>query len=108
MVMRLREEKEQEMKKLNLDWHNKVEEREKEFIKMGRLSEEEVAASLKEVESLFMKATCSPVCQDQQEKVMNCYQDHAHQSLRCAREVEHFTQCVDLSRLQSVLKQKAF
>lgn len=30
MVMRLREEKEQEMKKLNMDWHKKMEAREEE------------------------------------------------------------------------------
>lgn len=107
MVMRLREEKEQEMKKLNMEWHEKMEAREEEFTKIARLSEEQVTTALKEVENLFMKATCSPVCQNQQEAVMNCYNDHAHQSLRCAREVEQFTQCVDLSRLQSVLRQKA-
>lgn len=107
MVMRLREEKEQEIKKLNMEWHDKMEAREKEFMKISQLSEEQVAAALKDVENLFMKATCSPVCQNQQEAVMNCYNDHAHQSLRCAREVEQFTQCVDLSRLQSVLRQKA-
>lgn len=107
MVMRLREEKEQEMKKLNNEWHKKMETREEEFTKIARLSEEQVTTSLKEVENLFMKATCSPVCQNHQEAVMNCYNDHPQQSLRCAREVEQFTQCVDLSRLQSVLRPKA-
>jgi len=57
------------------------------------------------VEAMFVKATCDPVCQNQQEEVMKCYQDHPHQSLRCAREVSQFAQCVDLSRLQSVMKQ---
>lgn len=107
MVMRLREEKEREMEKLNLDWREKMEGREKEFTKMARFSAEEVTAALKDVEKLFVKASCDPVCQNQQEAVMSCYQDHPRQSLRCAREVEHFTQCVDLSRLQSVMKQRA-
>lgn len=74
-----------------------------QFTKIARLSEEQVTTSLKEVENLFMKATCSPVCQNHQEAVMNCYNDHPQQSLRCAREVEQFTQCVDLSRLVSLL-----
>ncbi|XP_066990324.1 fibrous sheath CABYR-binding protein-like isoform X1 [Macrobrachium rosenbergii] len=107
MVMRLREEKEQEIKKLNQDWRDKLDAREKEFIKMARLSEDQVASTLKEVEGLFMKASCSPVCQNHQDAVMHCYQDHPRQSLRCAREVEQFAQCVDLSRLQSVMKQEA-
>lgn len=72
-----------------------------QFTKIARLSEEQVTTALKEVENLFMKATCSPVCQNHQEAVMNCYNDHPQQSLRCAREVEQFTQCVDLSRLVS-------
>ncbi|XP_068205023.1 uncharacterized protein [Palaemon carinicauda] len=104
MVMRLREEKEQEIKKLHQDWRDKLDAREKEFIKMAQLSEEQVASTLKEVEGLFLKASCSPVCQNKQESVMHCYQDHPRQSLRCAREVEQFAQCVDLSRLQSVMK----
>ncbi|KAK7070580.1 hypothetical protein SK128_007741 [Halocaridina rubra] len=107
MVMRLREEKEQEIKKLNQAWREKMDSREQEFAKISGLSEEQVSSALKEVESLFMKASCTPVCQNQQEAVMNCYQDHPRQSLRCAREVEHFTQCVDLSRLQSIMKQEA-
>lgn len=106
MVMRLREEKEQEIKKVHQEWREKMDARELEFTKMARLSEEEVSNALKEVENLFMKASCTPVCQGQQEKVMNCYQDHPRQSLRCAREVEHFTECVDLSRLQSIMKQE--
>ncbi|XP_071541627.1 uncharacterized protein Chchd3 isoform X3 [Panulirus ornatus] len=107
MVMRLREEKEQEIKKLNLDWRDKVEAREKEFTKMARLSEEEIGAAFKDVEKMFLKASVSPVCQNQQEAVMTCYQSHPRQALRCARDVEQFTQCVNLSRLQSIMKQKA-
>lgn len=74
-----------------------------QFSKMARLSEEEVTAAMKDVEKLFMKASCSPVCQNQQEAVFNCYQDHPHQSLRCTRQVENFTQCVDLARLVSTV-----
>ncbi|XP_045613518.2 uncharacterized protein Chchd3 [Procambarus clarkii] len=107
MVMRLREEKEEEIKKLGLEWRAKMESREKEFTKMARISEEEVTAALKDVEKLFVNASCTPVCQNQQEAVMSCYQDHPRQSLRCAREVENFSQCVDLSRLQSLMKQRA-
>jgi len=107
MVMRLREEKEQEMKQLNQDWQDQMDAREREFVNMAKLSEENVNSALNEVESLFMKATCTPVCQNQQEAVMGCYLDHPRQSLRCAREVAQFTQCVDLTRLQSVLKQNA-
>lgn len=106
MVMRLREEKEQEIKNLNLGWHDKMDAREKEFTKMAKLTEEEVIGALKEVEQLFVRASCSPVCQGQQEAVMQCYQDHPCQTLRCSREVDSFTQCVDLARLQSVMKER--
>ncbi|XP_063878586.1 uncharacterized protein LOC135110307 [Scylla paramamosain] len=107
MVMRLREEKEQELQQLNRDWREKMDAREQEFSKMSQLSEEEVNAAIKDVEKLFVKASCSPVCQDYQESVMTCYQDHPRQALRCARQVEEFARCVDLSRLQSVLRQRA-
>lgn len=68
---------------------------------MSQLSEEEVSSAIKEVEKLFVKASCTPVCQDHQEAVMTCYQDHPRQALRCARQVEDFARCVDLSRLVS-------
>lgn len=70
---------------------------------MARLSEEEVNAALKDVEKLFMRASISPVCENQQEAVMTCYQSHPRQSLRCARDVEQFTQCVNLSRLVRII-----
>lgn len=107
MVMRLREEKEQELQQLNQEWRQKMEAREQEFSKMAQLSEEEVNSAIKEVEKLFVKASCTPVCQDHQEAVMTCYQDHPRQALRCARQVDDFARCVDLSRLQSVLRQRA-
>lgn len=107
MVMRLREEKEQELQQLNRDWREKMEAREQEFSKMAQLSEDEVNSAIKEVEKLFVKASCTPVCQDHQEAVMTCYQDHPRQALRCTRQVEDFARCVDLSRLQSVLRQRA-
>ena len=68
---------------------------------MSQLSEEEVNTAIKNVEKLFVKASCTPVCQDHQEAVMTCYQDHPRQALRCARQVEDFARCVDLSRLVS-------
>lgn len=105
MVMRLKAEKDQEIKKLSDEWRAKLDQREEEFVKTSALTEENFTASLKEVEAMFVKATCDPVCQNQQEEVMKCYQDHPHQSLRCAREVSQFAQCVDLSRLQAVMKQ---
>jgi len=105
MVMRLRAEKDQEIKKLSDEWRAKLDNREQEYVETAKLTQENFTSSLKEVESMFVKATCDPVCQTQQEEVMKCYQDHPHQSLRCAREVSQFAQCVDLSRLQSVMKQ---
>lgn len=68
---------------------------------MAQLSEDEVNGAIKEVEKLFVKASCTPVCQDHQEAVMTCYQDHPRQALRCARQVDDFARCVDLSRLVS-------
>ncbi|KAG0702590.1 hypothetical protein GWK47_025073 [Chionoecetes opilio] len=61
MVMRLREEKEQELQQLNQDWREKMEAREQEFSKMSQLSEEEVSSAIKEVEKLFVKAS-APQC----------------------------------------------
>ena len=36
---------------------------------------------------------------------MNCYSDNPKQSLKCAKEVQQFSECVDLTRLVSSTRQ---
>lgn len=68
------------------------------------MSELERTAS--EVEGTFVNSIVTPVCQDSQNAVLQCYKDHPHQTLECASVVQQFTRCVDLTRLVSdIIKQ---
>ena len=67
----------------------------------AQLTQESVTASIRNVENLFVKSTCDPVCQDKQNEVMQCFSDNPKHSLRCADIVSQFSSCVDLSRLVS-------
>jgi len=107
MNSRLKEEKELEMKLKDEEWRRKIKEREQQYAAFSQLSQDHMQNTIKEVEGLFSKVSCSPVCQDQQQGVMKCYQQHSSQSLRCSDEVESFARCVDLSRLQSFKQAKA-
>lgn len=70
---------------------------------MSQLSHDHMQNTIKEVEGLFTKVSCSPVCQEQQSRVMKCYEKNSSQTLRCSDEVESFARCVDLSRLVSTI-----
>ncbi|WAR26207.1 LOW QUALITY PROTEIN: MIC19-like protein [Mya arenaria] len=47
-----------------------------------KIKAEEFARAVEEVEAKFIKQTGSPVCQDLQQEVYNCYQEHYKESLR--------------------------
>ena len=46
----------------------------------------------------FRKHTCSPVCQDLQAKVYECYLGNPKQTLNCSAEVRAFSTCVERAR----------
>ncbi|KAF0294262.1 MICOS complex subunit MIC19 [Amphibalanus amphitrite] len=68
------------------------------------LTTEAFHRTLAEVQGLFLKASTTPICQDGQERVMNCYSDNPKQSLKCAKEVQQFSECVDLTRLNRLMR----
>lgn len=104
VAMRVREEKEAELRVLEQQWRQKLKDIQKRHADQNQLSVEQFHAALAEVEALFFKPTTTPMCEEGQDKVQRCYQDNPKQSLRCSREVAAFTECVDLTRLSAVTR----
>ncbi|XP_041350162.1 MICOS complex subunit MIC19-like [Gigantopelta aegis] len=71
-----------------------------------KTSVDQFAKAVQEVEKKFMKHSSSPVCQDLQSKVYNCYIENECKTLNCAKEVRDFTCCVEKSR-QNAITRKA-
>lgn len=57
------------------------------------------ADSVKEVEQKFFTSSASPVCQDLQHKVLQCYQENGNAVLNCSSIVNAFSQCVERARV---------
>ncbi|XP_052779413.1 MICOS complex subunit Mic19-like [Mya arenaria] len=71
-----------------------------------KIKAEEFARAVEEVEAKFIKQTGSPVCQDLQQEVYNCYQEHYKESLRCSTQVKAFTQAVERERRNALISSK--
>ncbi|GFR72722.1 MICOS complex subunit [Elysia marginata] len=65
---------------------------------------EQFALAVQEVEKKFMNVTASPVCQDLQTKVLECYQANGTEPLNCSGIVNAFASCVDRARVNTQLQ----
>ncbi|KAK3780755.1 hypothetical protein RRG08_001861 [Elysia crispata] len=66
---------------------------------------EQFALAVQEVEKKFMNVTASPVCQDLQAKVLECYQANGSEPLNCSALVNAFASCVDRARVAASTSQ---
>lgn len=62
------------------------------------------AEAVQEVEKKFLKTTASPICQDLQTAVLECYQNNPNQTLLCSAHVKAFNECVQQQRERILTK----
>lgn len=98
-ALKVKQEKEEEMKKLEDYWKVRLQNQQDEHTSMAALTEEEFTKSLKKVETLFAAAGTKSVCRDESEAVRNCYAENKNKSLRCRESVNNFASCVSSARL---------
>ena len=65
-LMKLREEKDAELRKMEQTWRDKINDMEKRHAEQHGLTTEAFHRTLGEVQSLFLKASTTPICQDGQ------------------------------------------
>ncbi|GFO40508.1 micos complex subunit [Plakobranchus ocellatus] len=68
-------------------------------IRLQKQTNEQFAIAVQEVEKKFVNVTASPVCQDLQAKVLECYQANGSEPLNCSAIVNAFATCVDRARV---------
>lgn len=93
-ALKVKQEKEIEMKKLEEYWQARLKKQQEEHVAMAKLSEEEFSKNVKKVDSLFASTGARGICREESEAVKVCYKNNAGQTLRCRDAVKTFASCV--------------
>lgn len=93
-ALKVKQEKETEMKKLEEYWQARLKKQQEEHVAMAKLTEEEFNKKAKKVETLFATSGVRGICRDESEAVKECYKNNAGQTLRCRDVVKSFASCV--------------
>eukprot|EP00088_Acartia_fossae_P012014 TRINITY_DN16146_c0_g1_i1.p1 TRINITY_DN16146_c0_g1~~TRINITY_DN16146_c0_g1_i1.p1 ORF type:complete len:225 (-),score=77.93 TRINITY_DN16146_c0_g1_i1:502-1176(-) len=98
-ALKVKQEKEEEMKNLEDYWSNRLKKQQDEHAAMNKLNEEEFSKGMNKVQTLFATAGTGAVCRDESEAVRSCYSVNAGKSLSCRNSVNTFVKCVSTARL---------
>ncbi|KAL8621155.1 hypothetical protein ACOMHN_004826 [Nucella lapillus] len=71
---------------------------------LQKITNEQFVKAVQEVEQKFLKHTSTPVCQNMQSKVYECYLDNPKQTLNCSAQVRAFSTCVERARQNALLR----
>ena len=94
----------EEFKKAERSWQSRIRELESQNRQLLDAANENLSATLLEVETNHMKNSYAPVCPDKQQKVLQCYKENSKLPLSCSREVHDFMECVDKVRMTALTK----
>ncbi|KAK2168017.1 hypothetical protein LSH36_21g04000 [Paralvinella palmiformis] len=97
---------ESEVEKLKSQYDRRLEALEKQNKDLHRIATEEFSTAVEDVEKKFIKiGPQRTMCEELQDKVMNCYRDHPDQSLLCSDTVGAYKACVEEKRDDILTKQ---
>ncbi|KAK6175335.1 hypothetical protein SNE40_013822 [Patella caerulea] len=85
-------------------YQEKLKQLEERNAQLQKITTEQFAKAVKEVEQKFIKQTGTPVCESIQDKVYNCYHSNPKESLNCWQEVGAFTTCVERARQNALAR----
>uniref|UniRef100_A0A023G899 Putative head-elevated expression protein n=1 Tax=Amblyomma triste TaxID=251400 RepID=A0A023G899_AMBTT len=87
-----------ELKKVEDVWRERLKEVERQNQELYKLATDKFAGAVKQVEDKYTQQKCVPVCEEHQQKVMECYAKNQRAPLNCSKLVEAFTKCVHEAR----------
>jgi len=99
-ALRVKAEKEEEMKTLEDYWKDRLQKQEESFMANAKLTEEEIIKSAKHVGTLFKPNVNKEICRESQLAVQSCYEANPSKPLICRDKVLEFTNCVAAARLE--------
>ncbi|XP_050074873.1 MICOS complex subunit MIC25 [Anopheles maculipalpis] len=107
--MQVLQEKERELRENDVYWTQRLKALEANLARTNQVLEKEYSDAVADVKKRFATTAVQqqlPPCQDLKAKVIACYRQNPHETLRCAEEVKQFTDCVNQHRIQ-LLHQRA-
>jgi len=101
-ALRVRAEKEEELKRLEEYWKDRLQKQEENHIANAKLTEEEILKSAKHVETLFTPASNREICRESRLAVQSCYSENSSKPLLCRDKIKEFSSCVSKARLELI------
>lgn len=95
----------EEVEKIQSQYEKRIEALEKQNKDLYQSTTEQFAAAVQEVEKKFLKTTASPICDDLQNQVMQCYQENQKETIHCSGFVKAYSNCVQQQR-ETILTKK--
>ncbi|KRT81392.1 hypothetical protein AMK59_4952, partial [Oryctes borbonicus] len=100
--LQIRQEAAEDLKKNDDYWANRIQDLEKRHEKMKHVMEDEFKKAMDELEVKKIRqpgAKCPVPCISMRKNVAACYKKHPNEPMKCAKEVQAFTECVDSKRV---------
>ncbi|XP_015484068.1 MICOS complex subunit MIC19 isoform X1 [Parus major] len=97
------EEKERELKKHDAYYKEQLARLEERSAQFYKVTTEQYQKAADEVSSRFKRYESHPICGELQDKILQCYREHAQETLSCSALASQYLHCVNHAKQQSLL-----
>ncbi|XP_054700439.1 MICOS complex subunit MIC19 [Grus americana] len=97
------EEKDRELKKHDAYYKEQLARLEERSAQFYKVTTEQYQKAADEVSARFKRYESHPICADLQDKILQCYRQHAQETLSCSALANQYLRCVNHAKQQSML-----
>ncbi|CAN0017358.1 unnamed protein product [Bubo scandiacus] len=97
------EEKDRELKKHDAYYKEQLARLEERSAQFYKVTTEQYQKAADEVSTRFKRYESHPICADLQDKILQCYRQHAQETLSCSALASQYLRCVNHAKQQSML-----
>ncbi|XP_063253198.1 MICOS complex subunit MIC19 isoform X2 [Prinia subflava] len=97
------EEKERELKKHDAYYKEQLARLEERSAQFYKVTTEQYKKAADEVSARFKRYESHPICGELQQKILQCYQEHAKETLSCSALASQYLHCVNHAKQQRML-----
>ncbi|KAM7056147.1 MICOS complex subunit MIC19 isoform 2-T2 [Acridotheres tristis] len=97
------EEKERELKKHDAYYKEQLARLEERSAQFYKVTTEQYQKAADEVSSRFKRYESHPICGELQDKILQCYREHAQETLSCSALASQYLHCVNHAKQQRML-----
>lgn len=98
------EEKDRELKKHDAYYKEQLARLEERSAQFYKVTTEQYQKAADEVSSRYKRYQTHPICADLQDKILQCYRQHAQETLSCSALASQYLRCVNHAKQQSMLE----